>query len=424
VDVDRRARLVLEVVDGGAVAADGSHQVEGGLLADAVGRPGQRPVLVREARDHRDQAQRRRAPQSVRQDARDLLGPQELVLDVDEPPRALERLDVGAGDAALTLGGERQARALRRIGPQDLHRVLAGGAGVGQRLRQRAGMARLRDPACQAGAPRVAVVERGGVLPALAEGGHQVPDGRAADLRLHIVPRRPGPVASVQQRHLRVAEVALVVAAAVAEVDPAGEGHVVVEPAGVAQHHQLLVLGAGSPDPLVEQHLAAGVVDLVTEVEVGLLVEVRPRGVRAPQQSLHLDAAACRARQDLAQLGPGPVQALVGVAAPVRQHDQVAGAQVAQLPQEPGKVAAAVDQRLDPVAERPRPDAGRRVAALRRAQEPAFLDQCIDRIHTQSLPCRAVLPFRDGHTCDHAPVIAAAEPLVSSTREDPDAIKL
>src|SRR6266536_470955 len=46
VDVDRSCILVLEVVDGGSLAPCGLDHVEGGLLAAAVGRAGEGPVLV------------------------------------------------------------------------------------------------------------------------------------------------------------------------------------------------------------------------------------------------------------------------------------------------------------------------------------------------------------------------------------------
>jgi hypothetical protein len=55
VHVDRRAALVLEVVDGDPVAAGGLDGVEGRLLADAVGWAAQAAVLVGIAGDDRDQ---------------------------------------------------------------------------------------------------------------------------------------------------------------------------------------------------------------------------------------------------------------------------------------------------------------------------------------------------------------------------------
>jgi hypothetical protein len=54
----------------------------------------------------------------------------------------------------------------------------------------------------------------------------------------------------------------------VAEVDAADEGDVQLGPAGMADHDHLLVVGAQRADPLVEEALAAGGLDLVAEVTV------------------------------------------------------------------------------------------------------------------------------------------------------------
>lgn len=59
-----------------------------------------------------------------------------------------------------------------------------------------------------------------------------------------------------------------VVAAAVAQVDAAGERDVPFRCALVSQHHELLVVRPAAPDPLVEQHLAAGCRDRLAEVAV------------------------------------------------------------------------------------------------------------------------------------------------------------
>jgi len=164
----------------------------------------------------------------------------------------------------------------------------------------------------------------------------------------------------------------LVVAAAVAEVDAAHKGDILLVASGMVQHHQLLVLAAGAPDPLIEQDLAAGVVHHLAEMAVLLLIEVRRGRVRAPQQPPDLHATAGQVSEDLAQLGPWPVQALVGVTAPVGEVDQIAGTQLAQLLEEPWVVGPTVDERLDQIAHGPGTDAGRGVAALPALEEPAL----------------------------------------------------
>lgn len=56
---------------------------------------------------------------------RDIVRPQVLVLDVDQPLRALQGLGVAPRDAALTTAGERVVPAAAQvgIGAQQLHRV-------------------------------------------------------------------------------------------------------------------------------------------------------------------------------------------------------------------------------------------------------------------------------------------------------------
>ena len=71
---------------------------------------------------------------------------------------------------------------------------------------------------------------------------------------LHVVPGGRRPVGRVHLLRLRIAEVALVVAAAVTQVDAADERDVLLGPAGVAQDHHLLVVRAGAPHALVQHH--------------------------------------------------------------------------------------------------------------------------------------------------------------------------
>jgi hypothetical protein len=107
---------------------------------------------------------------------------------------------------------------------------------------------------------------------------------------LQVVPGRAVAVALVHGHRLGVAEVALVVAAAVAQVDPADEGDVVVLAVGVADQDQLLVLAARSPDPLVEQDLAAGLVDHLAQVRFCSSLKWVGARVGAPQQARDLHA--------------------------------------------------------------------------------------------------------------------------------------
>ena len=114
-----------------------------------------------------------------------------------------------------------------------------------------------------------------------------------------------------------------VVAAAMAQVDAAGEGHVFVG-VGPVHHDQLLVVGARAADTLIEQDLAPGLVDHVPQMQVLALAE-RLGHMRAPQQAPHLHALADQLGQHLAHLGARAVQALVRVATPLGQQHHVAG---------------------------------------------------------------------------------------------------
>ena len=144
------------------------------------------------------------------------------------------------------------------------------------------------------------MVERGRILPALAERPGEIADRRPVHLELDVVPRRSWSVPRIELDRLLVATVPGVVAAAVAQVDPADEGDVVIGPIRMADHEQLLVMAAVPTDALVEQHLATGFVHRVHEMQVLLLAEVGLVGVRPPDEPAHVDPAVRPGRR-----GPG-----------------------------------------------------------------------------------------------------------------------
>ena len=104
-----------------------------------------------------------------------------------------------------------------------------------------------------------------------------------------------------------------IVPPAVAQVDPTDEGHVLILPARMSKHHELLVVAASPADPLVEQHLAPGLVQDLSELEVLLLAELRLVRMRPPHQTPHVDAASGQLGQHLAQGGTRAVQQLVWI---------------------------------------------------------------------------------------------------------------
>ena len=104
--------------------------------------------------------------------------------------------------------------------------------------------------------------------------------GGAAHLSLDVVPGRPRAVAAGKLHHLRVARVAGVVVAAVAEVDAADERHIAAGRAGGPDHDEFL-MAAAPAGAGIEQHLAAVLADPPDELRVG-----PPPAARRPAQHL------------------------------------------------------------------------------------------------------------------------------------------
>jgi len=208
------------------------------------------------------------------------------------------------------------------------------------------------------------------VLPALPEHGVGHGDGRSAYLQLDVVPGRTLAVGGRHRQRLRVTLVVRVIATGAAQVDTADEGDVPVGIAGVPDDHELLVMRPGKPDPLVEQHLPACLGHCFAEPAVLLLAVGQPVGMRAPHQPLDDHPTTGRVAEQLADRRALGAQALVGVAAPVREEQVVARTQCPDLLNEPGEVSAAVDEGHHPVPRRPRRQAEGRVAPLRGGEEP------------------------------------------------------
>jgi len=151
-------------------------------------------------------------------------------------------------------------------------------------------------------------------------------------------------------------------------------------------------MGAARPDPHVEQALAARRVDHLAQPAVLLLAELEAVQVRAPQQAPHQNAAPGRRAEQVSYRRARRGEQLVGVAAPVGEQQQIAGAEGGDAGQQFGEVGNAVDERPDLVAGRlrnaaaARIEAGGRVAALRRGQEP------VSNAHTGP-----ATPESDGH---------------------------
>ena len=120
-----------------------------------------------------------------------------------------------------------------------------------------------------------------------------------------------------------------VIAAAVAEVDPADKGNVADRAVAVPDDHELLVVGAAKADALIEEHLASRFVHQRAEVAVLLGAEPEPVRVRPPEQAFDGHAATHGVAEDGPDLRVGAVaEAFVRVAAPVGEQQLVAGTEL------------------------------------------------------------------------------------------------
>ncbi len=80
------------------------------------------------------------------------------------------------------------------------------------------------------------------------------------------------------------------------------------------------------PHPHVEQAEPARGVDLLAEVAILPLGELEAIQVRSPDEAAHQYALFCRFAQEGSDIGTVTIKALVGIAAPVRKQQHVAGA--------------------------------------------------------------------------------------------------
>jgi len=149
VQVDRCAVRILEVVHRDALATGAAENVDHAFPADAARGGAREPTPIGIPRHDCDDAQLVIAAERVGERERSLLRPEVLIFEVDEAAGATERLQVGARDAALTVGRERIRRTLCRIGAQNLHRVRFERGRIMRRGRQRTGIAGLPRQAPQ-----------------------------------------------------------------------------------------------------------------------------------------------------------------------------------------------------------------------------------------------------------------------------------
>ena len=239
--------------------------------------------------------------------------PQILVFEVDQASSAPDRFDIGTGNAAFPFGRERIGLATCRIGSQYLHCVRTGGGWGDAFGSERGAFGRLARESVQEPAEGIARVERRGILPALAERERDVIDGWATQRDLHVVPSGTFPVdIRVERCWLWVAEVPMVVVAAVHEIHSADEGRVIAGSRLVADHDDLLMMAPATTDAIVEKHFPARFVHGAGEQQVLLL---RVRGsVGTPHQPANADTLSQPIGEHPGGVGARACESLVGVA--------------------------------------------------------------------------------------------------------------
>jgi hypothetical protein len=90
------------------------------------------------------------------------------------------------------------------------------------------GVARLVGKAPGRDSPRIAMIERGWVLPPFTKCEGEIADRRSSDLELDVVPWRSVAVTVVEFDCLAIAGVSRVVVASVTQIDATHEGHILI----------------------------------------------------------------------------------------------------------------------------------------------------------------------------------------------------
>src|SRR5215213_4073841 len=115
-----------------------------------------------------------------------------------------------------------------------------------------------------------------------------------------------------------------IVMTAMAQVDTADEGNIVLGMTRVPQYDELLMVRTARPDPHIQQAFAACGFNVLAEVAVLLFTELKAVEVRPPKQAPDVNTSATCSREDLRHLRPITIQALVWIAPPVSEEQQVA----------------------------------------------------------------------------------------------------
>jgi hypothetical protein len=103
-----------------------------------------------------------------------------------------------------------------------------------------------------------------GVVPPFSKHCQDICHNGATQFKGRIVPGGSFPVPGIHGHRLRVSRVVGVVSTAVGNVDPPNERDVPRRIVTTADDEDFLVMGAEQAYTLIQQHLSAGVIDLMT----------------------------------------------------------------------------------------------------------------------------------------------------------------
>jgi hypothetical protein len=215
------------------------------------------------------------------------------------------------------------------------------------------------------------MVERSRILPSLPERDIEISDCWSADFEVCIVPRGPWAVTMVDLDDLGVSLVATVISPSMAEVDPSDECDVTLGGGRMPHNNELLVVRATSPYSLIEQHLPAGIIDLLRETSIVLRTEREPIAVGTPEQPADVSATPAQICYERRDRRPVFGYALVSVSSPISETHFIVGAEIRDDCSQPSEIRSTVHEELDMVTFGPchslwptRVDLGRRVASF------------------------------------------------------------
>ncbi len=169
-------------------------------------------------------------------------------------------------------------------------------------------------------------------------------------------------------------------------------------------------MGTEQADPLIQQNLTAGVVDLTAQQLVGPAADGGRNALpmRSPDKATHFHALARHLCQQFSDGRPARQQPLVGVAAPIGEPYTVTRPQDCQLLMQPCEVPRPMNQRAHKVSLRPRRRSGTASMHLCRQVSPLIATQKPRTgvtVHVAFLPALAKRPISNPQDSPGPPVL-------------------